>query len=115
MRREIGALKMCDHPNIIKLLDSFETSDNFYLVFEYMEGKDLYDYLASRNHFLVEQKAMRLFNQIAQGVEYLHKLGIVHRDLKPENIIMSSNEDSAIPKITDFGLACFVGPDQYLN
>jgi serine/threonine protein kinase len=40
-----------------------------------------------------------------EGVKYLHELGIIHRDLKLENIMMSSNNEDAIPKIVDFGLA----------
>lgn len=44
-RREIEVLKMCQHPNIIKLIDIFENSDYYYIVLEYMEGKDLFDYL----------------------------------------------------------------------
>ena len=36
---------MCQHPNIIKLIDIFENSDYYYIVLEYMGGKDLFDYL----------------------------------------------------------------------
>lgn len=44
-RREIEVLKMCQHPNIIKLLDLFENSDYYFIVLEYMQGADLFDYL----------------------------------------------------------------------
>jgi serine/threonine protein kinase len=48
---------------------------------------------------------------LATGVKYLHDIGIIHRDLKLENIMMSDTSDTAIPKIVDFGLATFLGPD----
>lgn len=44
-RREIEVLKMCQHINIISLLDLFENSDYYYMVIEYMQGADLFDYL----------------------------------------------------------------------
>jgi serine/threonine protein kinase len=44
-RREIEVLKMCQHPNIIKLVDVFETSDNYFIVLDYMAGKDMFDYI----------------------------------------------------------------------
>jgi serine/threonine protein kinase len=47
-RKEIEVLKMCQHPNIVKLLDLFENLDHYYIVLECMEGKDMFDYLKSR-------------------------------------------------------------------
>ena len=44
-RREIEVLKMCQHNNIIKLVDLFENSDTYFIVLEYMQGKDLFDYI----------------------------------------------------------------------
>lgn len=51
---------MCQHPNIIKLLDLFENSDYYYIVIEYMEGKDLFDYLKERNFSISEERARHL-------------------------------------------------------
>ena len=53
-RREIEVLKMCQHPNIIKLIDIFENSDYYYIVLEYMEGKDLFEYLRRRKFNISE-------------------------------------------------------------
>jgi serine/threonine protein kinase len=44
-RREIEVLKMCQHPNIINLVDLFENSEYYYIVLDYMAGSDLFDYL----------------------------------------------------------------------
>ena len=44
-RREIEILKMCQHPNIIRLLDIFENQDYIYIVMEYLKGGDFFSYL----------------------------------------------------------------------
>ena len=49
-------LKVCQHKNIIRLLDLFENSDYYFMVLEYMEGADLFDYLSSRNFKLGEDR-----------------------------------------------------------
>ncbi len=44
-RREIEVLKMCQHNNIIKLVDLFENSETYFIVLDFMQGKDLFDYI----------------------------------------------------------------------
>lgn len=55
-RREIEVLKMCQHPNIISLLDLFENSDYYFMVMEFMQGADLFDYLQARDFKLGEDR-----------------------------------------------------------
>jgi serine/threonine protein kinase len=47
-RREIEVLKMCQHPNIIRLIDIFDSSDSYYIVLDFMAGKDMFDYIQKR-------------------------------------------------------------------
>ena len=56
-RREIEVLKMCQHSNIIELLDLFENSDTYYIVLNYMQGRDLFDYIQKRGFSLSEVRA----------------------------------------------------------
>ena len=51
---------MCQHPSIIKLLDLFESSEHYYIVLEYMQGKDLFDYIAKRDYRLCEDRAKQI-------------------------------------------------------
>jgi serine/threonine protein kinase len=51
---------MCQHPHIIKLIDLFENSDYYYIVLEYMQGKDLFDYLKARDFAISEDRAKDL-------------------------------------------------------
>lgn len=56
-KREIEVLKICQHPNIIRLLDVFENSENIYIVIEYMQGGDLFTYLEKREFKITEDRA----------------------------------------------------------
>ena len=111
-RREIDVLKMSQHPNIVALIDLFENSDYYYIVLEYMQGKDLFDYIQFRNFKLTEQRVKELSYQIGIAIKYLHSYGIVHRDLKLENVMMSDNTETGVPKLVDFGLAKMIGPNE---
>ena len=51
---------MCQHPNIIKLIDLFENADNYYIVLELMEGKDLFAYLKERDFVISVKRARNL-------------------------------------------------------
>lgn len=111
-RREIDVLKMSQHPNIVGLIDLFENSDYYYIVLEYMQGKDLFDYIQVRHFKLSEQRVKEIAYQIGLAIKYLHSYGIVHRDLKLENVMMSDNTEASVPKLVDFGLAKLIGPNE---
>ena len=101
IRKEINILKRIHHKNIIQLYEIMESSSNLYIIMEYCENKELFDYIISKK-FLQEKEACRLFQQIIDGVEYLHLSNITHRDLKLENLLLDENYRI---KITDFGLS----------
>ena len=103
---------MCQHPNIISLLDLFENSDYYFMVLEYMQGADLFDYLQSRDFNLGEDRVKEIALQLAAGIKYLHSYGIVHRDLKLENVMMTDSTNKSVPKLVDFGLAKMIGPSE---
>ena len=51
---------MCQHPNIINLVDLFENSEYYYIVLDYMAGSDLFDYLQGRDFNLGENRVKEL-------------------------------------------------------
>ena len=104
IQKEINILRRLHHKNIIQLYEIIETKNNLYIVMEYCEGKELFDYIVKRKH-LTEREACRYFQQIINGVEYLHLCNITHRDLKPENILLDNKKRI---RISDFGLSGIV-------
>ncbi|KAG7888530.1 hypothetical protein KL936_003742 [Ogataea polymorpha] len=101
IEREIIIMKLISHPNIMALYDVWENDNELYLVLEYVEGGELFDFLINHGR-LTEQEAVGYFKQIIKAVEYCHKFDICHRDLKPENILLDKNHNI---KIADFGMA----------
>ena len=109
---EIGILKLCHHPNIVRLLDHLENIDYIYIVTEYIEGGTLGQYFKKKKFNFSERQAMNIMSQLASGVQYLHQYGIVHRDLKPDNIMITQQNEFGVIKIMDFGLSKIVSPHE---
>ncbi|CUM63170.1 uncharacterized protein PRCAT00000738001 [Priceomyces carsonii] len=101
IEREIIIMKLISHPNIMGLYDVWENKNDLYLILEYIEGGELFDYLIKKGR-LQEFEAVSYFKQIINGIGYLHQFNICHRDLKPENLLLDFNKSI---KIADFGMA----------
>ena len=87
VEREIAVMKMIRHKHIIRLYDVLQTKKYLFLIMEYVEGGELFDYIVERGRLTIEE-AFHFFKQIILGVEYCHKKLICHRDLKPENLLL---------------------------
>ena len=97
---EIEILSILKHPNIIHVENILEDKNNFYIIMEYCENGELFDYIVKKEK-LDEVEASIFFYQLINGVYYIHKKGFAHRDLKPENLLLTKNKKL---KIIDFGL-----------
>ena len=98
-RQEIKIHKKLDHPNIVKLIHSFEDEENFYMVLEYCKYGELYSYLSKHQKFDT-RATKQLTHQMCAGLKYLHDNLIFHRDLKLGNVLLGDNR---CLKICDFG------------
>ncbi|KAH8116297.1 kinase-like domain-containing protein [Phellopilus nigrolimitatus] len=105
LEREIVVMKLIDHPNILRLYDVWEHSGVLYLILEYVEGGELFDYMCERGR-LPASEALDYFQQLIGAVHYCHRLSIAHRDLKPENLLLDKDK---ILKVADFGMAAWQG------
>lgn len=99
-------MKTLDHPNIIKLYETFEDWDHVYLVFELCKGGELFGAIIEKGHFH-EAEARSVFNNILKALHHCHKNGVCHRDLKPENFLLAEKNDISSVKMIDFGLSAF--------
>jgi serine/threonine protein kinase len=91
LRREVEALNLCGtHANVMTLYDFFENEEFYYIVTEYIQGGDLFDYLKAWNFSLTESRVRDIVSQLLQALGYLQSFGVIHRDIKLENIMMST-------------------------
>eukprot|EP01059_Diplonema_ambulator_P002979 TRINITY_DN12621_c0_g1_i1.p1 TRINITY_DN12621_c0_g1~~TRINITY_DN12621_c0_g1_i1.p1 ORF type:complete len:579 (+),score=103.72 TRINITY_DN12621_c0_g1_i1:379-2115(+) len=105
---EYQILVRVKHPHIVQLLEYVDDPSCAYvfLIFEMLEGGPIAS-ITAKGHLegdvWSEEKAIELFYQIVNGLQYLHQEGIVHRDIKPENIVFT--HDKRTIKIIDFGVS----------
>ncbi|KAI3432453.1 hypothetical protein D9Q98_004003 [Chlorella vulgaris] len=100
LRQEIEILRKLQHPNIIAMLDAFETKNDFCVVTEFAQG-ELFHILED-DRCLPESVVRSVARQLVHALHYLHSNRIIHRDMKPQNILISAN---GTVKLCDFGFA----------
>ncbi|KAG5180796.1 hypothetical protein JKP88DRAFT_200183 [Tribonema minus] len=111
---EMDIMLKLRHPNILRLIDSFQDTEKLYMVVELARGGELFDRIVQKVTY-DESEARELVRCLLRAVAYCHSRGVVHRDLKPENLLLVSTEDDAAVKIADFGFADHVAPDKLLK
>ena len=91
------------HPNIVAIYEYEECGKEGYpyFIMEYVEGKELKDYLKMGVRFTFDQ-SLHIIEQVLQALGYAHAHGIIHRDIKPANVILLDDKNV---KIADFGIA----------
>jgi len=101
---ERQALALLDHPNIAHVYDAGTTEGGRpYFVMEYVKGLSITEH-CDRHKLTIEDR-LNIFRQVCHAVHHAHQKGIIHRDIKPSNILVSLQDDQALPKIIDFGVA----------
>jgi len=100
-RREGEALRELNHPNIVKMLDTFEHEGQHYLVMEFVSGGDLKGMIDDDDTLDIPQ-IVNMAIDLADALTRAHRLNIIHRDLKPANVLIG--EDGVL-RLTDFGVA----------
>ncbi|CAI7639291.1 unnamed protein product [Penicillium manginii] len=87
---EVQIMRNIDHPNIVKLIDFFESHQFCYIILELCTGGELLPQIVRLSYFS-EDLSKHVIVQVAKAIEYLHETsGVVHRDIKPENILFVS-------------------------
>ncbi|MHC4521477.1 MAG: serine/threonine protein kinase, partial [Planctomycetota bacterium] len=101
---EQQALALLEHPHLARVYDAGLTATSRpYFVMEHVKGIPITKYCDE--YKLTIEERLHLFLHVCQAVQYAHQKGIIHRDIKPSNILVSIEDDEAVPKIIDFGVA----------
>ena len=110
-RREAEAdmmAKLGNHPNIVQVIVADVTADGrHYIVMPYYPGRSLAEVIGDGP--LTVGKVLRVGVAMAGALDAAHRLGLLHRDIKPANILL---DEYGTPRLTDFGIAGWVGPGQ---
>jgi serine/threonine-protein kinase len=109
-KAEAEAIARVTHANIVQVYAIGEEAGVHYMALEYVEGRNLGEYLAKKGPPELPL-ALRIMRQVAAALQRAGELGIIHRDIKPENILLTKRGEI---KVADFGLSrCFA--DQSVN
>eukprot|EP00522_Entomoneis_paludosa_P007034 CAMPEP_0172445872 /NCGR_PEP_ID=MMETSP1065-20121228/5650_1 /TAXON_ID=265537 /ORGANISM="Amphiprora paludosa, Strain CCMP125" /LENGTH=822 /DNA_ID=CAMNT_0013196885 /DNA_START=74 /DNA_END=2542 /DNA_ORIENTATION=- len=106
LRNEIFIMCQLDHPNIVRIEEVYESTNEIYIVQELCLGGDLFDRLDEQpDYHYTEPQCAKLVKQMLSSVRYLHSKGIIHRDLKLENFLFSTPDPQSELRMIDFGLS----------
>jgi serine/threonine protein kinase len=116
-QREVRAIAMLDHPQILPLFDYGEENMKgttlTYMVMPYREEGSLSAWLQQRGSQLISpQEVAHFISQAAAALSYAHSQKVIHQDVKPSNFLVRNNaEDPEYPDLllADFGIAKFTG------
>ena len=107
-QKEAINLSRLDHPNIVRVTDSFCENGTYYYVMDYIEGQNLNDYVNS--HHILEREAVDIIKSVADALIYMHEeKHMLHLDLKPGNVMRRASDGHIF--LIDFGLSKHYGDD----
>uniref|UniRef100_A0A665TUC4 non-specific serine/threonine protein kinase n=1 Tax=Echeneis naucrates TaxID=173247 RepID=A0A665TUC4_ECHNA len=113
--QELNLLQRLQHPHIVSLIDTYETSSSYVLVLEMADQGRLLDYVVSWGN-LTEEKVACYLRDVLEALHYLHNCRIVHLDVKPENLLVAhTSSGQPAVKITDFGDAVQLNSAHYVH
>lgn len=101
--KQLETLKILKHRNIVSLYEIYESPKYFYIITEYLSGKDLIEKIIRKKRF-TEEEALRIFFQLLDAMTYMHKMNVCHRNIRTEHILFDKNNR---PKIIGFGYSTF--------
>ncbi|MCU0492587.1 MAG: protein kinase [Chloroflexaceae bacterium] len=100
--REANISSRLYHPNIVQVFDYGQFAPYHCTILEYIPGTSLAQELR-REKRLPPERAVAIFRQIADALDYAHTQDVTHRDVSPGNILLEEGTKRAV--LTDFGIA----------
>lgn len=100
-KREAKASAKLNHPNIVSIFDFGDYEGRYYMVMEFLQGRNLSELLQIHSPLSIPV-ALKAMIQTCDALDFAHHQGIIHRDIKPANIVIL---DNGTTKLADFGIA----------
>ncbi|EEY59434.1 calcium-dependent protein kinase, putative [Phytophthora infestans T30-4] len=105
LRNEINILKRLHHPQIVRVIASYEDKEHMYMIMQHCKGKELYDHLYQEHRTFSENDVRKIIRALLRALAFLHSNFITHRDLKLENLLLENAENPGSLRLCDFGLS----------
>ena len=115
LRHEMDILKHLHHPNIVKVVKSYEDKSYMYMVMQLCTGKALFDHVYKQKVVFSEKKIRDIVRSLARAVAFLHANDFIHRDLKLENVLLENASDCKSVQLCDFGFSRHCLPGEVLT
>jgi len=100
-KREARSVAQLQHPSIVTVIDRGEEEGRQYIVFEYIDGENLKEFVVRKGRLEVRE-ALDIAVEVARALAFAHEHGLIHRDVKPQNVLLNGDGRA---KVTDFGIA----------
>uniref|UniRef100_A0A8C2JXN5 Rho guanine nucleotide exchange factor 25 n=1 Tax=Cyprinus carpio TaxID=7962 RepID=A0A8C2JXN5_CYPCA len=111
---EADILRHVQHPQLVALIDTYESPKAYMLVLELVEDGRLLDYLVAHDE-LMEEKVAFFIKDTLEALQHLHTCRVAHLDLKPENLLVDLHVPVPCVKLSDLGDAVQVSGHRYVH
>lgn len=109
--QEVSIMRKVRHKNVVQFIGACTRKPNLCIVFEYMSGGSVYDYIRKEGPLKLTQ-VLKIGVEVSRGMDYLHQRKIIHRDLKAANLLLDENRTV---KIADFGVARIIETNGHMT
>ncbi|ETW08429.1 serine/threonine protein kinase, variant [Aphanomyces invadans] len=103
LRNEINLWRGLQHPNIVRLVETYESATHIHMIMELCTGGHMLNAVKTRKQAFPEDQAKEIVRKLSSSIYYLHLKNICHRDIKLENILYETDQDGSDVKLCDFG------------
>uniref|UniRef100_A0A4W5MQ77 Protein kinase domain-containing protein n=1 Tax=Hucho hucho TaxID=62062 RepID=A0A4W5MQ77_9TELE len=114
IKKEIATLNLARHNNFLCLHESFDSTEELVIIYDFVSGQDIFERLGTADFELNEREIANYIRQVCEALEFLHDKIYGHFDIRPENIVYTTRKGSKV-KIIELGQARHLTPGDQIK
>uniref|UniRef100_A0A8C7MCC5 Uncharacterized protein n=1 Tax=Oncorhynchus kisutch TaxID=8019 RepID=A0A8C7MCC5_ONCKI len=114
IKKEIATLNLARHNNFLCLHESFDSTEELVIIYDFVSGQDIFERLGTADFELNEREIVNYIRQVCEALEFLHDKMYGHFDIRPENIVYTTRKGSKV-KIIELGQARHLTPGDQIK